>query len=243
MDRTSLMVLVAGAHASLLGVVAWRVVPLVVGHDTDAKTIALVPQDPQPIADLPELETFYDVPLRQVRQAQVSTAALPAPDAYPQFRNLAASMRLVTATETPEISPPPASEKPAVILARASEADVQEAFPPLPDAATQEALRNMLCDGMSASEDAACMATPQPRYVSADVDIESADIEELSFYSSDSWKSVNSGATQRATSNGYVVRTVFAGRDVSERRMQPAARVTPARFERRAEAPAPIVYR
>ncbi|MEM9740703.1 MAG: hypothetical protein AAF829_12650 [Pseudomonadota bacterium] len=218
--------------------------PIVVGQDTEATSIELVPQAPRPLADLPALETFYDVPLRQVRQAQVSTAALPAPDAYPQFQNLAASMRLVTATEEPDTNPPPASEKPAVVLARASEADMQDAFPPLPDAATQEALRNLLCDRMSASEDAACVASPGARYVSAELDLEASEVEDLSFYSSDSWRA-SGGHLGRdlSDSGGYLVRAVFAGREVRERRVQPAARATPARYERRAGGPAPIVYR
>lgn len=239
-----MMVLVAGAHASLLGAIAWRVVPMVVGPETEARPIALVPTSPRPIADLPELETFYDLPLRQVRQAQVSTASLPAPDAYPQFRDLAASMRLVTATEEPEVSPPPASAKPAIVLARATEAEAAESFPPLPDAATQEALRNMLCDGLSASEGAACMAAPQARYVSAEVSVDAGGLQELSFYSSESWRGASLDTGQRRTTGGYVVRAVFAGRDMREREAQPVAvRATPARFQRRADGPAPVVYR
>lgn len=237
------MVLAAGAHASLLGVVAWRVVPMVMGSDTEAKPIELVPTAARPIADLPALETFYDIPLREVRQAPVSTASLPAPDAYPQFSNLAASMRLVTATEEAEISPPPASAKPAIVLARASEEDASEAFPPLPDAATQEALRNMLCDGMSASEGAACAAAPRARFVSAEVEVDAGSLE-ASFYSTASWRGDDIGSAQHRTSQGYVVRTVFAGRQASERVAQPiAVRATPARFQRRAEGAAPIFYR
>lgn len=240
-NRAGLMVLVAGAHASLLGVVAWRVVPMVMGPSDDAKPIELVPQAPKPLAELPELYAFYDVPLRQVRQGEVSTAALPAPDAYPQFRNLEASMRLVTATETPEASPPPASEKPAVVLARASEADQAEAFPPLPDEATQEALRNMLCDRMSASEDAACMAAPAPRFVSAEVSLEGQTRSEADFYVDQTWRQVTT--SRQRSAGGEVARTVFAGRSVRERARRVAPKVTPSRHQRRADGPAPIIYR
>jgi len=242
LDRTGLVVLVAGAHASLLGVVAWRVVPMVVGPETEPKSIELVPQATKPLAELPELETYFNVPLREVRQAELSTVSLPAPDAYPQFQNLEASMRLVTATEPVVETPPPASEKPAVVLARASDEDAGEAFPPLPDTATQEALRNMLCDRMSASEDAACITRPQPRYVSAEVDLEAEAVSELNFYSDESWRAA-ADHTRRRTADGYVVRTVFAGRDVRETAAQRRALVQPARYERRAERAAPILYR
>ncbi|MEM1105595.1 MAG: hypothetical protein AAGH87_04325 [Pseudomonadota bacterium] len=240
-DRARWLWVAAGAHASLIGLVAWRVAPLIVSPDGESQPIELVPQAPNPLAELPVLETFYDVPLREVR-APISNAALPAPDAYPQFQVLEASLTFSRSRPAPGPVPPPASQKPEGVGLALASLEQEAPFPPLPDAAAQDALRTMLCDRMSATDGASCRAAPRAHYMSAKV---SAEVEPLG--TARALPDAHFGApgleTGYRSAGGPVIRAVFAGRTAAPTEMRATVVHVPAKADRRASRGAPIYYR
>ncbi|MCI4644797.1 MAG: hypothetical protein MRY64_08455 [Hyphomonadaceae bacterium] len=223
---------------------SWRIAPMVMADGAEAQPISLVPTTPRPMGHLAQLDSMFDVSATPSRgELTLAAAALPAPGAYPQLRVTSPAEPVRVMVNAP--APPPASAKPPIVMAKAD-----AAFPPMPDAAAQAALRNMLCNRMSAHEDAACVA-PEPapsepqmvlasaerRYVSAEMTLETRSAEP-SFYSDPAWREEVRDGQVRFTPASRRMATV--ARPVRER---PTVAPTPRIRTAQVNGPAPIVYR
>ena len=201
------------------------------------------------MGQLAEFDDLFDVSGEpSFAELTLAAAALPAPGAYPKLRISSPPEPVRVTVDRPV--PPPASPKPPVVMARAD-----AAFPPVPDAAAQAALRNMLCNRMSAHEDAACVApeaapdtTPEPnmvmasveqRYVSAEVSLTSADASDMpALYTDAAWHGEVRAVQVRFTPASRRMGTISASS-----RERTASAPTPRIRTAQAGGPAPIVYR
>lgn len=213
---------------------------MILADGAEAQPISLVPTTPRPMGRLAQLDDLFSVSDQpSAVEITLAAAALPAPDAYPQLRVTSPPEPVRVMVDAP---PPPASPKPPIVMAKAD-----AAFPPMPDAAAQAALRNMLCNRMSAHEDAACVAPEQPevvlasaerRYVSAEVQLAAAERVDVTFYTDTAWRAEVRSERVRYTPASRRMGTVaFMQRDRAT--TGPTPRIQTAQ----ASGPAPIVFR
>ena len=249
LERASLVVLVAGAHASAISMLSWRIAPMILSDGAEVRSISLVPTTPRAMGQLAEVDDLFDVSgEKSFAELTLASAALPAPGAYPALRVSSPPEPVRVTVDRP--APPPASPKPPIVMARAD-----AAFPPMPDAAAQAALRNMLCNRMSAHEDAACVApeatpdtAPEPnivlasveqRYVSAEVRLASADAGDMPMlYTDAAWRGEVRAEQVRFTPASRRMGTVS-----TTPRERTVSAPTPRVRTAQTGGPAPIVYR
>lgn len=247
LERASLVVLVAGAHASAISMLSWRIAPMILSDSAEVQPISLVQTSPRAMGRLAELNGLFNVSGEpSFAELTLASAALPAPGTYPALRISSPPEPARVTVDRP--APPPASAKPPIVMAKAD-----AAFPPMPDAAAQSALRNMLCNRMSAHEDAACvapeaapkgeptmvLAAAERRYVSAEVHISASDANMPALYSDAAWHEEVRTERVRFMHASRQMATTEAVPRVHRTVSAPTPRIRTAQFN----GPAPIVYR